>query len=1057
MIDRYGWHEWLVKTNFSFLIGASHPEEVIASAIEKQYRSIAINDFDGVYGLARSFREVKYLENTLQLHYGAEFHIGPDQSLPVLLRQTLVLIAQNRDGYRTICHLSSLAHRDGKHHPHLTWEMLLESHLPGVVAIIPMRGWIRVGDSFEWLEKLRDHLKNRLYMAISRHLHNSEDFWIRPTFEIAKKFGCPILFCQDAFFHGRSKKSLSDTLSAIRTNLTIEQATGHFFPNDERYLHSLPALDRLYRDLPGYQQALQTSMELAEQCQFSFTELRYCYPQEMIPSGHSAHSYLEKLTWSGANHCYGKVLSESLIELLKRELRLINELEFADYFLTVWDIVHWARKQEIICQGRGSAANSAVCFVLGITSVDPTKFDLLFERFISMERGDPPDIDVDFEHERREEVIQYIYTRYGRQRAAMVANVITFRRKGALRAIGKAFSVPEVILKKVSDLCSSKYHRSQELPEQITTAREHFSKKKSPVPGQAVPWEIWQQLADELTGFPRHLGIHSGGFMLNHEPLTNLVAIEPATMTDRSVVQWCKEDIEALGFFKIDILALGMLTAVRKCFQLIQHHYGVCLSMTNIPQEDADTYRMIQRADTVGVFQIESRAQMSMLPRLKPKTFYDLVIEIAIIRPGPIQGKVIHPYLERREGIKPITFPDEKLRPILERTLGIAIFQEQAMRIAIAVGDFTPGEANELRKNIGSWGIKDQERNLNPWLIKLEEGMRSNGYQEEFVEQINGQMKGFADYGFPESHAVSFALIAYVSCYLKCHYPAAFFAAVLNSQPMGFYSPHALLQAAGRDGVKILPACIQNSEVDNQLEQVQEGFALRLGFRQINALRVKAADRVVTLRHRYGGKFGSLAEILQDQELFKPDLTALAFANCFRCFDLSRNNALWLVAAAPWRIWESAEDPLTWREESYWQRLNRDFAAFNTSLGEHPCAVIKRDSWNFNIPVSRLTESPQLTRCPANAMVVIFGLVLVRQAPPSAKGMVFLTLEDEYGFINLAFSPPTYAKLHSSVESRAFLCAKGKLQKAGSYHSILINQVYEQEEIVSQLVESRDF
>ncbi|MEM7565447.1 MAG: error-prone DNA polymerase, partial [Pseudomonadota bacterium] len=553
-------------------------------------------------------------------------------------------------------------------------------------------------------------------------------------------------------------------------------------------------MQRLYRVIPEYQRALALSEELNQCCEFDLSQLGYQYPKEMIPTGLDAQGYLWQLVQNGLSQRFGATPPDKLIKQIDHEMDLIGKLQFADYFLTVWDIVSWAREQKILCQGRGSAANSSVCFLLGITSVNPDQFDLLFERFVSMERGDPPDIDVDFEHERREEVIQYIYRRYGRDRSAMVANVITFRGKGALRSVGKALGVPDPLLHQMSKIASSRYFRGAGT-ENIVMALKQDYEEANP-DATRVSWKLWMQLSEMLHGFPRHLGIHSGGFMLADKPLNCLLPQEPATMEGRSVIQWCKEDIEALGFFKIDVLSLGMLSAIRKCFDYVDLYYDQKFTLDRIPDDDSATYQMIQKADTVGTFQIESRAQMSMLPRLKPACFYDLVIEVAIIRPGPIQGKVIHPYLARREGLEPVTYPDERLRPILKRTLGIAIFQEQAMRIAIAVGNFSAGEANELRKKIGAWGIKDFNRDLHPLLVKLEKGMQENGIAPEFAEQIIGQMKGFAEYGFPESHAVSFSLIAYASCFLKCHFPAAFYISVLNSQPMGFYSPHALLQAA---------------------------------------------------------------------------------------------------------------------------------------------------------------------------------------------------------------------------------------------------------------------
>jgi len=690
ILKKYGFHEWLCKTNFSFLLGASHPHEIVKQASDLSYRSICVNDFDGVYGLARTYREIERLKTDascdLKLNYGAEIHFTKDHSLPTLLQDTLVLVATNWTGYSHLCALLTYAHRDGKANGNIPIEYLLSAQVEGLSAIHPMRGAIRSQSEPSNLFELYDHFKGDFHFAVSRYFHRAEDMWIKPTLALAKTLNAPCLLSQDVFFHHRSQKFMSDLLHAIRTNTPLNRCQAHFFPNGERCFHDLKNIQAIFGKLPIYDSALKASFELNERCEFSFAQLKYRYPSEMIPDRHTAISYLEELTWKGAKARFGETLSGKVISILTHELDLIKTLEFADYFLTVWDIVKWARSQDILCQGRGSAANSAVCFVLGITSVDPTLFDLLLERFISMERGDPPDIDVDFEHERREEVIQYIYRRYGRDRAAMVANVITYRRKGAMRAVGKALGASEALLGRMSKMASSKFFRGTDTQTIIQNLKP-----------KSVPSGLWSDLSERLKTFPRHLGIHSGGFMLSNTPLTSLVPLEPATMADRTVVQWCKDDIEGLGFFKIDVLSLGMLTAIRKCFHDVEDKYGKKLSLYSIPKDDDATFSMIQRADTAGTFQIESRAQMSMLPRLRPQCFYDLVIEVAIVRPGPIQGKVIHPYLARRQGKEPVVFPDERLRPILARTLGVAIFQEQAMRIAIAVGDFSPGEANEVR------------------------------------------------------------------------------------------------------------------------------------------------------------------------------------------------------------------------------------------------------------------------------------------------------------------------------------------------------------------------
>ncbi len=1040
IIESLGWTEWLAHTNFSFITGASHPQEMVQRAFDLNYRGIAITDLDGAYGLARSHRAHKAILKSsthlvgssapLRLFHGAEIHFGRDHDLPTVLQDTLALVARRRTGYAQLCRLLTLSHREGKSHASVPWDQFVahaclqengHRNLDHVAAILPMRGLIRCGGVSvlrSRMEALKAIFGNRLYFAVSRHLHPSEDAWIPQVLSLAEEYGVQCLLTQDAFFHHGSQKPVSDVLHAIRNNMEMDECVGHMFVNAERCLHGLDNLAWRFGDLPIFRTALEASAELADDCNFSMDELRYQYPKEMIPEGHTAQSFLEQITWQAARDRYGNPLPSRIADLIAHELRLILELQFADYFLTVWDIVRWAREQGILCQGRGSAANSAVCFVLGVTSVDPSLFDLLFERFVSVERGDPPDIDVDFEHERREEVIQYIYSRYGRARAAMVANVITFRTRGAARAVGKALGVPEALL---------------------DDARE--SMKENP---------LWASMTERVRGFPRHLGIHSGGFMLSNEPLDNIVPQEPATMAGRSVVQWCKEDIEALGFFKIDILALGMLTAVRKCFGLLESHYGRPMSLDRVPPEDPATYAMIQRADTVGTFQIESRAQMSMLPRLRPRTFYDLVIQIAIIRPGPIQGGMVHPYLRRRNGEEAIVFPDERLRPILARTLGIPIFQEQVMRIAIAVGDFTPGEADELRRHMGAWTIKG---NIDPWLTRLADGMKKNGINEKFVQVILQQMRGFAEYGFPESHSASFAIIAYASSWLKCHYPAAFFISVLNSQPMGFYSPLALVQAARRCGVEVRAVCVQKSEWQHHLEMTEPAdasngksavYAIRLGLCLVRGLREDAGRSLIRARPDHGwSSCEQLFQMAVENGVYRSDLASLAAANAFSTFGLSRKDAFWMAEAAPHvGLMIDVEAQHKFSGESSMERVQQDLDATSVALGDHPSAIVRTEYWCFDVPVGKVIASNRLESIAANTLVLVFGMVLVRQSPPTAKGMVFYTLEDEHGYINLVFTPQAYERFEPMLARQAFICVSGKLQGEKQGNSILVQKVH---------------
>ena len=653
------------------------------------------------------------------------------------------------------------------------------------------------------------------------------------------------------------------------------------------------------------------------------------------------------------------------------------------------------------------AANSAICYVLAITAVNPQSFNLLFERFLSLERGDPPDIDIDFEHERREEVIQYIYRRYGRHRVAMVANVITFRRRSALRTVSTALELPA----------------------------EH---------------PRVQGLARELLSFPRHLGIHSAGFFLTDRPLNWLVPTEPATMPARSVIQWCKEDIEALNFFKIDILGLGMLTAIRKAFQLIAKHHNKPLSLYSIPTDDPKTYDMLCQADTVGTFQVESRAQMAMLPQLKPKKFYDLVIEIALIRPGPIQGQAVHPYLRRRQGLEKVHYPHPQVKAILERTLGIVLFQEQAMRIAMLLGDFTPGQADALRRNMGAWGLGLASKQLDDLLDALVQGMKKKGLSPDFIENLVNQLRVFANYGFPESHAISFALISYASCYLKAHFPSAFFAAVLNAQPMGFYSPHALLAAATRENIPLLPICINKSSWDHTLETTKVGLGIRLGLRLIKGLCEEATHSLLDHRQSQpNNRFHSLDQ-LSELPLTRRDILVLASANALESLQLTRSQALWQAAAFPLasQLWSESHHLKDAEAQLHSQlghlehamlRLKRDHKATGVSLGCHPTKLIW-ENWPYPVSKHLICPSHKLLEHTQKS-VHVFGLLLIRQAPPSANGMVFITLEDEYGFINLAL-PPTFSERHEDhVESSSFLCIRGKLTRVGS-HSILVDKIF---------------
>ena len=1056
MSNNLPWIEWLCHSNFSFLLGASHPEEYVSQAASLGYQALSISDFNGLYGVVRAYRHRnRMLEQgclkpeQLKIIYGSELNLNDDHELPVTLQQTLVILARNRQGYQDLCKLINTSHDQRKTNARISLETILNQPSPNLVYLQPMRGIIRTS-SFQqtktYYAQLKEALGEHVHLVISRHLNPIEDYWIRPTLRLARDLNIPTLLSQDCFFHHPERKPLSDLLHAIRLNQCITDSVAHMFVNQERCLQSRQNLIKRYQSIPVFQQSLQHSQTLAEGFDFCLSQLRYQYPREMIPDGYTAYTYLEYLVWSQTYSIYPSP-PKLLLTTIKRELELVETLEFADYFLTVWDIVRWARQQDILCQGRGSAANSAICYILGITAVNPTQFDLLFERFISLERGDPPDIDVDFEHERREEVIQYIYQRYGRHKAAMVANVITFRSRGAIRAVGKALGVSDERLKQAAKLQELRSYRKASTEKNIDTVQQ-TSKINSSSEQNAISesklWDLWSSLSEQLKGFPRHMGIHSGGFIISHLDLTELCPQEPATMEHRSVIQWSKEDVEALNLFKIDILALGMLTALRKGFQLIRKHYHKELSLASIPANDAKTYRMIQTAQTVGTFQIESRAQMSMLPRLRPKTLYDLVVQVGIIRPGPIQGGLIHPYLRRRHGLEEVVYAHPKLKPILQRTLGVPIFQEQIMRVAMAVGDFSPGEADQLRKQIGAWKLN---KDLGHMVEKLRSGMQKNGIASHFIDQIISHLKGFADYGFPESHAISFALLAYASSYLKAHFPAAFYTSILNSQPMGFYSRHALIRSAQREGISILPVCILKSEWDTSLEKAtneDQNLAIRLGLHMVCNLSQRGAQSLVTQRQERRESWSSLEAFLKDVRLHHIDLIALTAANALSCFGIERRAALWITEAIPLPYLLDNDQSYDFGYEDELETAEQDFASFSTTLGDHPSTLIKKRYWSYHIDVKKLKSSKDLSSCKNNQIIQSFGMVLVRQSPATAKGMVFLTLEDEYGFLNLAFYPNIAETYHHLINRHGFLCFEGKLQKqnAEDGHSILVRKVF---------------
>ena len=1042
LLEKYKWFEWSNHTNFSFLKAAGHPEDFVNRALHLNYGGLGISDYDGVYGIVRAWKEGKKNEknqNNFRLFYGAELHLAEDQSLPLDVRDTVIAYALNLKGYEAICRLITIAHQKGKHTPWISADDLCQGYSPDIVLMQPARGLVQInGQAYkERMSLFKNAFGQRFYQLFTRSLIPADHCLQKRILHCSNELKVPILCSQDTFFPMPDQKSVHDLVQAIRLNCQVSEASDFLFVNDERSLHTLREIEARYGSLPFFEDSLKHSQSLAEEFSFDLSQLRYRYPTELIPEGFDSQSWLEKSSYDAARSRYGIEVPRKIIDCLSKELSLVRQLGFADYFLTVWEIVRWARERGILCQGRGSAANSVICYVLGVTSVDPGNFDVLFERFLSVERGDPPDIDVDFEHERREEVIQHIYSFYGRERAAMVANVITFRTKGAIRSVGKALGISDEVINRVSEEKSTLAMRGESADFILKKCQKNFNDEA--VHTDNIPWELWSFLTSKIKGYPRHLGIHSGGFVITGEALNRFSPVEPATMQDRQVIQWSKDDIESLGFFKIDILALGILTAMQKTFTMLKKYHGRYLSLAGIPNEDPSTYEMICRADTVGAFQIESRAQMSMLPRLLPKTFYDLVIQVAIIRPGPIQGGFIHPFLKRRKGQEPIHYAHPKLIPILKRTLGVPLFQEQVMRIAMAVGGFTPGEADQLRRFLGSWQIKGD---IGPHLLKLKEGMIQEKIHPSFIDATIRQMEGFSAYGFPESHAVSFALIAYASSWLKCHYPEAFFASILNSQPMGFYSPHTLIHSAKRDGVIIRGPSINHSEWDYCLESTPESlrpFGIRMGLRSIRGIHRQAIDRLVARRNQVGS-WHTFEDFLKENLVDRITLAGLAGAGAFAEFGLNRRAAIWSALRAPcFETLEEYEKVFSFPRETPQEIVDGDFSVMETSLYMHASEVHKVHYWSYGFAPDILTSSRQISLKKNHDRIRVFGVVIVRQAPPTAGGLLFLTLEDEWGFINCLLKPKLYEQY--PVDRELFLCLEGKLQKVGECHSLIVESV----------------
>ena len=1025
-MSRVRYAELHALSNFTFLRGASHPEELVEAAAALGYEALAITDECSMSGVVRAHMAARACE--LKLIIGSELHLRSGRKL--------VVLARNRNGYAALCRLITQARRAAEKGSYALTRAFFEDGLPDCVVLWVPDDELSLDAEDHWL---RETFRDRLWIAVELLADGRQAERLASLRETGKRLRLPLVASGDVHMHRRSRRVLQDTLTAIREGVTVEQAGFLLYANGERHLRSLEVLQRVYpTDL------LQESVRIAESTDFSLDELRYEYPDEIVPAGETPASYLRKLTEQGMQARWPGGVPSKVVELVEHELRLIADLRYEPYFLTVYDIVAFARSKKILCQGRGSAANSAVCFCLGITEVDPGRMETLVERFISKERNEPPDIDVDFEHERREEVIQYIYEKYGRERAALAATVITYRPRSALRDVGKALGLTEL---QVGRLARSMQWWDGKRVEDSRVLEAGLD-PHSPVIRRLL------YLVRELIGFPRHLSQHVGGFVISNGPMSELVPIENAAMEDRTVIQWEKNDLEDLGLLKVDVLGLGMLTAIRRSFDLIRDFDGRDYTLATVPAEDPVVYDMICEGDTMGVFQIESRAQMAMLPRLKPRCYYDLVIEVAIIRPGPIQGDMVHPYLRRRNGEEAVEYPSEDVKGVLQRTLGVPIFQEQVMALAVVAAGFTPGEADRLRRAMAAW---KRRGGLGPFEDKLIDGMRERGYSEEFARQIFRQIEGFGEYGFPESHSASFALLVYVSCWLKCHTPAAFTCALLNSQPMGFYSGSQLVQDLRRHGAAARGVDINRSDWDCTLERDEEGAAvLRLGFRMVKGLSEEAGRRIA--ERRADGAFCDTQQLLERVGLDRRELGVLASAGALRALEGHRHQARWAVAGAenPEGLFASMQRyeaaPLL-RKPTEGQNIVADYKSVGLTLERHPMHLIRHrlDRYQY-------VKAASLPGMPTESRVSVAGLVITKQRPGTASGVTFVTLEDETGHINLVVWKHIAERDRAALLNARLMGVRGELQIEGKVIHVIARQLIDHTEMLGDLeVKSRDF
>ncbi|MDT8840009.1 error-prone DNA polymerase [Paraburkholderia fungorum] len=1025
-------------SNFSFLHGASHAEDLAARAAQLGYAALAITDECSLAGVVRAHVEAK--KAGLPFIVGSHFQLTNADGTRAL---SFAALAMTREGYGNLSELITLgrmrAHKGSYRlapmdlaHPDKPLGHL--RGLPDCVAILSPdypADEEKLNTQIEWCVQT---FGDRAWVALTLHARAMDDIHRGTVEHVAARHGIPVVATGAPVMHVRSRKPLQDVLTAIWLCKPVAECGYDLAPNAEQHLRSRLRLANLYPH-----RMLEETLRIARLCTFSLDELRYEYPDELVPAGHTPTSYLRQETYIGAHRRWPEGVPHSVQQQIEHELALIGELRYEPYFLTVYDIVRFARSVGILCQGRGSAANSAVCFALGVTEVDPARSSMLFERFISKERGEPPDIDVDFEHQRREEVVQYIYRKYGRDRAALTAAVTTYRPRSALRESGKALGVDPAIVDRVAK-AHQWFDSSGDLLNRFAEAG------LDPASPLIVQWATFAAL---LVGFPRHLSQHSGGFVISRGKLSRLVPIENAAMADRSIIQWDKDDIEALGLLKIDVLALGMLSAIRRALDIISEKRGEPFELQDIPAEDPDTYGMICRADTVGVFQIESRAQMSMLPRLQPRCFYDLVIEVAIVRPGPVQGGMVHPYLRRRQRLEPVTYPSPQMEQALSRTLGVPIFQEQVMQVAMLAAGFTAGEADQLRRAMAAWRRKG---GLEPYYDRIVNGMLERGYEREFAEAIFAQIQGFGEYGFPESHAASFALLVYASAWLKCHEPVAFLVAMLNSQPMGFYSPSQLVQDAKRNGVKVLPVDVTLSNWDSAVEGQTTSSPVRLGMSLVRGLKEEAAARVELARAVRS--FTDVSDLARRAQLDRKDLQALAAADALHSLAGDRRAALWhAVAAVPDRdLLRGATDddatpvlaPMTEGQE-----IASDYRTLGLTLGRHPLELLRP-----RLLAQRLLPASTLAGFRNGQLARACGIVTVRQRPGTAKGVMFITLEDETGQVNVIIWPSLLEKQRREALGSSLLAVYGVWQREGEVRHLVAHRLVDASHLLGSLVTS---